>query len=86
MKIDNELKKDLLDFLWWHDMHAGFELDPDKQEEIVDEYLKSKKDLALGKPRPLAKNKQFDDVCNHEWERLNIGVERCIKCGKTLHF
>ena len=35
-------KKQLLNFMWWYDMNAGFELDSDRQEEIVDEYLISK--------------------------------------------
>lgn len=43
--------------------------------------------LALGKPEPLAKNKQFKKSCNHNWIDDPCAIygpqKRCTKCGCT---
>lgn len=46
-----------------------------------------RKILALGKPEPLAKNKQFDNACEHAFgeEYIQMGgqmtLKECEKCG-----
>lgn len=87
MQTQNELKKALLDFLWWHDIHYGFEMDSDKQEEIINEYLKTNKALASVEPEPLAKNKQTENIfiCRKVAEGKESNV--CSKlCGDGLCF
>lgn len=42
--------------------------------------------LALGKPEPLAKNKQWVQVCKHEWEEVDKSLSlKCKNCGIYDH-
>ncbi len=44
--------------------------------------------LALGKPEPLAKNKQTQEDCDHPFayvmSKCNGEINKCLKCGKQL--
>ncbi len=68
-----DLRKELIEFLWWHDTHAGIELDIDKQGQIVDEYLES------------TNNGDDEDKCEigtHDWDyKINPYQKTCKKCG-----
>ena len=72
-------RQKLIDFKnWLNDNHVGMYGKISNYE--VDKYRKSI-DLALGKPRPLTKNKQFDEFtdcwrCGDKAVRQNL----CLEC------
>jgi len=79
MKVHDTLKELLEDF-------AKFIMNDTEDEELkydINKFLGSNS-LALGKPEPLAKNKQTESICcdliKHNYSINKIG--RCIPCDK----
>jgi hypothetical protein len=66
MKVHNDLKELLIDFGFKASKYTNNHRDRRNPEQFVDDYL-SINSLALGKPEPLAKNKQCDDNFNCDW-------------------
>ena len=78
MEIENELKELLLSAF---KAGCAYVQHPNGDAPDFDEWLSNS--LALGKPRPLAKNKQFDKSCPHSNEPILVnGHYECPDCGK----
>ena len=81
MKVHNTLEELLRDFANHLDWKRR--VSTDCLNKVLKDYV-SLNSLALGKPEPLAKNKQFDNVCEYcyGWEVDELGDE-CNYCNGT---
>jgi hypothetical protein len=82
MKVHNNLKELLADFSIYHHGWLLDENDIRTFTELTNDYL-SANSLALGKPEPLAKNKQCDDdfsYCQTQIEGGKWCDEQCKHC------